>query len=314
MFRCKLFLLCAILCLSDPTKAALEEVKENEIFFIECPQDHGIYIRSAKWTSDQTEPIDGGTFDDQEDAFSSCNYDKKNEVEELCFGANFCRFRADRSWFGYECNYLMDLKVEYKCMPCQTESETRMRRQSGKQGYSFRLGVNPNVIVCNTAAVPNQYRPPATSSPPVYGASSVKTWPPNQSYTVCPNLKFEAKHLCTDSNSTFNAYECNENAQAVRRGAPTTQTNKNTIFLTSTVMTYRMVTVGTVTGQMTYCDFVSSASKWDCTNHPGTRLTTIGRSSYNFYCVYKGEVEASHVLGSGHYEKSRDNPPVHAQG
>lgn len=94
-------------------------VKEGDTFVLNCGNLQ-IFIESAEWTYEMGNPENLSKRDFRTliylfgKLFKMCTYDRSQVVKNKCHG-RYCEFKVDRTTFGNDCDYVMELNVEYSC-------------------------------------------------------------------------------------------------------------------------------------------------------------------------------------------------------
>lgn len=180
------------------------DVDDGDSYHIQCPANQGIHIDSAIWKAkilsptnafyqvlDATEILTGHTPDD-----GVCfDWMLGPTMNQLCQGRNECVLKATKPG----CDFVMYLRVEYSCLPCES---SRHRRGIDQWGHVIS-------VVCMMAA----------------------RFPGN-----CPHRSFVAKHVCTDCTDNESVERFADNVDNNVRNIGR-RTQFNSVFL-APAMTY----------------------------------------------------------------------------
>lgn len=191
--------------------SALEKsVEEDDDFSLQCGNNEGIDIRSASWTNDLGAPSNyywnlnwRNLVFPFAKTLGLCTYDVAEIVKSKCQGKDSCTFKANRSNLNNNCNYWMELNVEYQCLHCIQQPSRRKRMVAD--------------FVCDlTVVLPSINR-----------------------FGSCPNNRFEVKHVSSrNQDSTTGASIFATQTEFVRNWGGTVSTNVHSVFITSNPMTY----------------------------------------------------------------------------
>lgn len=250
-------------------------VGENNPVDINCGSNHVIAIEAATWKFNPTSPTNYLILPNWRNfvmplnvAGVICSYDKVFEVKLFCHGHEHCNFLANRTVLGDDCNYWLELNINYECHSCD---QSRRRRRGSEDSKLFDLCKSQYFEVLRPhGSRTNQH---------ILGDQSI----------YCPNHEFLDKHMNTlFPNTVDGARQFAQRIARMRLQSVTSATSLHTVFHSESGMSYREQ-------YGRFCIFERPASKYDC------------RLRHNAWtCTYEGEVVAVHNKMSGHYHSELD--------